>query len=64
MATPSYDVVIVGSGVGGGAVAPKLATTGARVLILERGRHCLRSCCSAPQRRYILAALTIDSAGC
>ncbi|HMC16765.1 MAG TPA: GMC family oxidoreductase, partial [Albitalea sp.] len=32
-----YDVVIIGSGVGGGAVALQLASSGARVLILERG---------------------------
>ncbi|MDM9622874.1 dehydrogenase [Rhizobium sp. AC44/96] len=31
------DVVIVGSGVGGGAVARQLAGSGAKVLILERG---------------------------
>ncbi len=33
------DVVIIGSGVGGGAVALKLAASGARVLILERGPY-------------------------
>jgi choline dehydrogenase-like flavoprotein len=33
----SYDVVIIGSGVGGGSVALQLAGTGAKVLILERG---------------------------
>ena len=32
-----YDVVIVGSGVGGAAVALQLAGSGARVLVLERG---------------------------
>lgn len=31
------DVVIIGSGVGGSAVALKLAATGARILIVERG---------------------------
>ena len=36
-AAERYDVVIIGSGVGGGAVARQLAGTGARVLILERG---------------------------
>lgn len=35
----SYDVVIIGSGIGGGAVAFSLAGTGARVLILERGER-------------------------
>jgi choline dehydrogenase-like flavoprotein len=34
-----YDVVIIGSGVGGGAVATALASTGARILILERGER-------------------------
>ena len=33
----NYDVVIIGSGVGGGAVALQLAGANARVLILERG---------------------------
>lgn len=33
----NYDVVIIGSGVGGGAVALQLAGSDARVLILERG---------------------------
>ncbi len=39
MAVPDkdYDVVIIGSGVGGGSVALQLAGSGARVLILERG---------------------------
>ena len=37
MADESFDVVIIGSGVGGGAVALELAGSGARVLILERG---------------------------
>ena len=37
MQEEQYDVVIIGSGVGGGAVALQLAGSGARVLILERG---------------------------
>jgi choline dehydrogenase-like flavoprotein len=32
-----YDVVIVGSGAGGGTMAHALAATGARILLLERG---------------------------
>lgn len=31
------DIVIIGSGVGGSAVALKLAATGAKILIIERG---------------------------
>ena len=34
-----YDVVIIGSGVGGGAIALSLADTGARILITERGER-------------------------
>ena len=33
----AYDVVIIGSGVGGGSVALQLAGSNARVLVLERG---------------------------
>jgi choline dehydrogenase-like flavoprotein len=32
-----YDVIIIGSGAGGGTMAHALAPTGARILILERG---------------------------
>ncbi len=35
--TEHYDVVIIGSGVGGGSVALQLAGSDARVLVLERG---------------------------
>ena len=37
MSTEHYDIVIIGSGAGGGTMAHALATTGARILILERG---------------------------
>jgi choline dehydrogenase-like flavoprotein len=37
MPTPDYDIVIVGSGAGGGTLAYALKDTGARVLIIERG---------------------------
>ena len=33
----NYDVVIIGSGVGGGSVALQLAGSPAKVLIIERG---------------------------
>ena len=33
----SYDVIIIGSGAGGGTLARSLAATGKRILILERG---------------------------
>ena len=35
--TVHYDIVIIGSGAGGGTVARALADTGARILVLERG---------------------------
>jgi choline dehydrogenase-like flavoprotein len=35
----TYDVIIVGSGAGGGTVALQLAATGKRVLLLERGGY-------------------------
>lgn len=34
-----YDVVIIGTGAGGGTMARALADTGARILVLERGDH-------------------------
>lgn len=37
IATIKPDVVIIGSGVGGGAMARQLAATGVRILIVERG---------------------------
>lgn len=37
MGITDYDIIIIGSGAGGGTVAQALATTAARILILERG---------------------------
>ena len=37
--TNHYDVMIIGSGAGGGTLAYKLAPTGKRILILERGDY-------------------------
>ena len=37
MRTEHYDVVIIGSGAGGGTMAYALADTAARILVLERG---------------------------
>ncbi len=34
-----YDIVIIGSGAGGGTLAWKLAPTGKRILLLERGHY-------------------------
>ena len=35
----TYDVIVVGSGAGGGQTAYTLAMEGVRVLMLEAGRH-------------------------
>ena len=42
MAGEHYDVIIVGSGPGGGTMAWRLAQTGKRILIIERGDYLLR----------------------
>ena len=39
MSSEHYDVIIIGSGAGGGTLAYRLAPTGLRVLILERGGY-------------------------
>jgi choline dehydrogenase-like flavoprotein len=39
MSTERYDVIIIGSGAGGGTLAHRLAPTGRRILILERGDY-------------------------
>ncbi|PHX60546.1 MAG: hypothetical protein CK552_05315 [Actinobacteria bacterium] len=42
MRTDSADVVIVGSGMGGGPLAWGLARRGIKVLVVERGDYLLR----------------------
>ncbi len=37
-----YDVIIIGSGPGGGSLASRLAETGKRILLLERGDYLTR----------------------
>ena len=39
MSTNHYDIIIIGSGAGGGTLALKLAPCGKRILILERGDY-------------------------
>jgi choline dehydrogenase-like flavoprotein len=39
MTTEHYDVIIIGTGAGGGTVAHKLAPSGQRILLLERGGY-------------------------
>ena len=38
-----YDIIVIGSGPGGGALAQRLAPTGKRILMLERGDYLPRS---------------------
>src|SRR5262245_3194241 len=42
MSTNHYDVIIIGSGAGGGTLAYHLAPSGKRILILERGDYVTR----------------------
>ncbi|MGL5807804.1 MAG: GMC oxidoreductase [Xenococcaceae cyanobacterium] len=35
----NYDVIIIGTGAGGGTLARKLAPTGKKILVLERGKY-------------------------
>jgi len=37
--TNRYDLIIIGSGAGGGTLAHRLAPTGKRILLLERGDY-------------------------
>src|SRR5689334_8003784 len=39
LTTEHFDVVVIGSGAGGGTMTHALAETGARVLLVERGHH-------------------------
>jgi choline dehydrogenase-like flavoprotein len=39
MADQHYDVIITGSGAGGGTLAHRLAPSGKRILLLERGGY-------------------------
>jgi choline dehydrogenase-like flavoprotein len=39
MSSDHYDVIIIGTGAGGGTLAHRLAPTGKRILILERGGY-------------------------
>ena len=43
MTTEHYDVIVIGSGPGGASLAHRLASTGKRILILERGDYLPRS---------------------
>jgi choline dehydrogenase-like flavoprotein len=36
---PSYDIVIIGTGAGGGTLAYALRNSGAKILLIERGDY-------------------------
>jgi choline dehydrogenase-like flavoprotein len=50
-----YDVIIIGSGAGGGTLAHRLASTGKRILILERGDYVPRE-----KENWISKAVMLD----
>ena len=39
MPSTHYDVIIIGTGAGGGTLAHRLASSGKRILLLERGDY-------------------------
>jgi choline dehydrogenase-like flavoprotein len=64
-----YDVVVIGSGAGGGTLAQRLAPTGKSILILERGEHLPREADNWDpkavfiQNKYRTRDLWYDTAG-
>jgi choline dehydrogenase-like flavoprotein len=64
-----YDIIIIGSGAGGGTLARHLAPSGKRIFILERGgwlprdRHPVAGIVSKIRRRRRVAVLTLRGAG-
>src|SRR4030095_16031664 len=39
MSTSQYDIIVIGTGAGGGTVVRELAESGARILVIERGNY-------------------------
>ncbi len=52
-----YDIIVIGSGPGGGSLAQKLAPTGKRILMLERGDYLPRS-----QKNWDAKTVFVDGA--
>jgi choline dehydrogenase-like flavoprotein len=67
--TTSYDVIIIGTGAGGGTLAHALAPTGKRILLLERGDYLPKEKANwdpgavFPDERYKTTELWHDGAG-
>lgn len=53
MNTNYYDVIIIGSGAGGGTLALKLAPSGKRILILERGDYLPREKKTGTRQKFL-----------
>ena len=62
--TDHYDVVVIGSGAGGGTLARTLAMSGKRILLLERGNFLPRELYDAagnafqPRAHYFVGGAT------
>ena len=65
----TYDIIIIGSGAGGGTLALKLAPSGKRILILERGDYLPREKANwdptevFPKNRYVSKDIWHDQTG-
>jgi choline dehydrogenase-like flavoprotein len=64
-----YDVIIIGSGAGGGTITRTLAPSGKRILLLERGNYLPRELCHWDPRqdrnsRYVSQDTWYDASGC
>ena len=60
---PRYDAVVIGSGYGGGIAASRLARSGKRVCVLERGRQFLPQDFPTTAREALLQAQWSGSGG-
>ena len=58
MSTEHYDVIIIGTGAGGGTLAHRLAPSGKRILLLERGDYLPREQENWDPRRYSAKSAT------
>jgi choline dehydrogenase-like flavoprotein len=60
----SYDVIVIGSGAGGGTLVRHLAPSGKRILLLGRGDWLRRErpscCCRRPQTGIGAASPTVQ----
>ncbi|MDQ6819006.1 MAG: GMC family oxidoreductase [Actinomycetota bacterium] len=69
MSSEHYDVIIIGTGAGGGTLAHRLAPSGKRILLLERGGYLPREPQNWDSRevfgkdRYLSEEVWYDSAG-